>query len=102
MKRIVPILLFLASFHACADAKIIASSPNKAGGTNYLLVDHERCNTGFGFMSVVPFVGNVRGCVTAFTPDYTAFHVFFENQQEEDYTVSNFTKVATAKTKGNL
>jgi hypothetical protein len=103
MKRLIIALAFLPVV-AHAGGHIFAQSLNKAGGHNYLVKDPDKCATGIGFMTVLPFQNDpIRGCVTQFGQDAASFHVFFENGMEQDYTTSEFTAVPITKTaKGAL
>jgi hypothetical protein len=97
MKRALVALLFVPVV-AHAYGTIIGYSPNKSGGINYVLEDNTGCNSGFGFMSVVPFRGYTRGCVTEFSKDHASFNVFFEDGDKESYKASEFEPIPKQKT----
>lgn len=102
MKRILAVALLAASSFACADPVVVGVSASTAGGRLWLMSNVEQCDSGFGVLAEIPFNGPHRGCVTSFTPDYTSFHVVYDNGSELDYTTRSFTNIPKKQTQGAL
>lgn len=96
MKRILAVLAIAFPLLACAEPKVVATSPSSVGGMLYLITGAEQCPaTGMAIVAQIPFEDFKRGCITAIADQN--FHVVFENGFETDYPYSGWSFSSKSK-----